>query len=541
MNAFQTHRRAIQLYDNIRNTTHRFTLMLAVAGCVLWAASSCLANEKSTVQAPSASRPNLVFILVDDMGWPDLGCFGNTFNESPHIDRLCREGMRFTDFYAATPVCSSTRSTIQSGQYSTRTGITNFVPGHFRPFERLIEPPINHNLGANPEIQTPGEIFSAAGYATAHFGKWHLEQANDLVQKPGQKFPTLHQDKTQLPENRGYQVTERTIPKTFFKQRGQKPVGPKKIDLLTDMSLWFIEQNRDRPFFLTLSHYAVHIPVETTSTSHQKYFNKPKPKPEPGKPDINNPYYAGMIEDMDRHIGRVLDKLEELGLADNTVVVFTSDNGGLRTLFSSIFSGDGERISSNAPLRDEKGTLYEGGIRVPMIVRWPGKVQPNSVCSEPATTVDLLPTFCQIADVPLPNQKLDGLSLVPLLNSPDTSLARDAIYFHYPHYHHSRPSGAIREGDMKLIEFFDDGSLELYDLRNDIGESNNLAPKMPDRTAAMQKKLADWRKATSAKMPTLNPDFNPDRRTEWGNRFTKMPVQPQENGKSHYHSRIVDR
>ncbi|MBN2295112.1 MAG: sulfatase [Pirellulales bacterium] len=522
---------------------HRLFAFVATAIAILSInalfSTSCLADGAKPKADRSQDRPNLVFILADDMGWPDLRCYGNKFNESPHLDRLCRQGMKFTDFYAATPVCSSTRSTIQTGQYSTRTGITNFVPGHFRPFEKLLEPRIDHNLGAH-EIQTPGELFSAAGYATGYFGKWHLEFGNDLKMHPKLGFATLYRDKAQLPEGRGYQVTDRTIPKSFFKQRGKKPIGPKKIDLFTDMAIWFMEQNKDRPFFLTLAHHAVHIPVETTSKSYKKYLNKPKPKNEPGTPDVHNPYYAGMIEDMDRHIGRVLDKLDELGLADNTIVVYTSDNGGLRIIYTAQFNGDGEIISSNAPLRDEKGSLYEGGIRVPMIVRWPGVVQPGSVCNEPTTTADLLPTFCQMCDVPLPKQVIDGQSLVPLLKAPKSKLARDAIYFHYPHYHHSRPAGAIRERDMKLIEFFDDGSLEIYDLGQDIGESNNLAKKMPERAAAMQKKLAAWRTETGARMPTVNPKFDPARRNEWWNLISKKPLPTKKTGGIYLKSSVKD-
>jgi uncharacterized sulfatase len=278
---------------------------------------------------------------------------------------------------------------------------------------------------------------------------------------------------------------------------------------LTDATLWFIEQNKDNPFFVTLSHHAVHIPVEANTETTAKYKNKPKPSE-----GVNHPVYAAMVEDLDTSIGRILGKLEELELADNTIIVFTSDNGGLRKIYTEV----GEVVSTNAPLRDEKGTLYEGGIRVPMIVRWPGVVRPGSVCPEPTTTADLLPTFCEMAAARPPDQPIDGSSLVPLLKDPAATLGRDAIYFHYPHYHHSRPAGAIRAGDFKLIEFFDDGSLELYNLKDDIGETENLAAAKPQLAGELQQQLAMWRKRVGARMPTRNPKYDPQRAHEWWSR-----------------------
>jgi len=458
---------------------------------------SCIANNGES--AEKGSVPNFVFFLVDDMGWPDLACYGHPFHETPVIDRLAEEGVRFTDFYAATPVCSSTRATIQSGQYSARVGITDFIPGHWRPFERLVVPPIEHRLPH--ELTTPGEALAAAGYATGYFGKWHLGDGPEHA-----------------PDKHGYQVTARQLGGEFNRwrqQQGRPGRGPKGIDLLTDQTIYFIEQHRDRPFFVTLSHHTVHIPLEARPETVAKY--RRKPKPEDG---VNHPVYAAMIEDLDRSVKRILEKLDELGLAGRTMVVFTSDNGGLR----KIYTGVGEVVSTNAPLRDEKGTLYEGGIRVPMIVRFPGVVPPGTVCREPATTADLLPTFCEAAGVPLPEQPIDGASLLPLLKNPNASLKREAIYFHYPHYHHSRPAGAIRAGHWKLIEFFDDGRLELYDLAEDLGESKNLAEAMPGRAAELQKKLAQWRGQVGARMPRPNPEYDPQRAGQWWNRRSGKPL-----------------
>ncbi len=485
----------------------------ATAATTLALAALVLAWDAGPLQAgsrPAASRPNIVFFLIDDMGWPDPSCYGNQFNETPTIDRLAAEGMRFTDFYAATPVCSSTRSTIQSGQYSARTGITDFIPGHYRPFEKLIVPPIEHELPAS--IKTPGDVLAAAGYVTGYFGKWHLGP-----------------DESRGPGLRGYQVTARTLPKEFRQWRGRRSPGPKRIDLLTDQAIWFIRHYKDRPFFLTVSHYAVHIPLEATPESFAKYSKKPKPPT-----GVNNPYYAAMTEDLDRGIARVLKTLDELGLSDRTVIVFTSDNGGLK----KIYTGVGEEVSTNEPLRAEKGTLYEGGIRVPMIVRWPGVVRPGTVCREPATTADLLPTFCEMAGVPLPDQPIDGLSLVPLLKDPSRQLPRDAIYFHYPHYHHSRPAGAIRARDWKLIEFFDGSPLELYNLREDLGEQHNLATKFPDKAKQLRDQLARWRKQVGARMPKPNPNYDPKRAHEWWSRRTNKPLDVQKMAQ-HFKPRLV--
>jgi uncharacterized sulfatase len=460
-------------------------------------APGLLTGAGTHVGEPAADGlPNIVFVLIDDMGWPDLGCYGHLFHETPHIDRLCARGMKFTDFYAATPVCSSTRSTIQSGQYSARTGITDFIPGHWRPFEKLVVPPIEGTL---PEaILTPGDVLRAAGYATGYFGKWHLGP-----------------DATHGPDTRGYEVTARDLGDDFEAWRTTRGPGPKQIDLLTDQALWFIERNRHRPFFVTLSHHAVHIPLEATPGAIEKYEKKPKPPA-----GVNNPVYAAMIEDLDRSVGRLLGALDELGLAERTLVVFTSDNGGLQRTFTGV----GELVSTNAPLRDEKGTLYEGGIRVPMIVRWPGVVEPGTVCREPATTADLMPTFCEAAGAKLPEQPIDGASLVPLLKNAGAALDREAIYFHYPHYHHSRPAGAIRAGDWKLVEFFDGASLELYHLGDDLGETVNLAAKMPEKAEHLQRKLAAWREAVGARMPAPNPDYDPRRAPEWWNRRTNQPI-----------------
>lgn len=455
--------------------------------------------------ASEPAQPNILFLLIDDMGWPDVGCFGHAFHETPVIDSLARQGVRLSDFYAATPVCSSTRSTIQSGQYSARTAVTDFIPGHWRPFEKLVVPPIEHHLPAN--VQTPGDVLQAAGYTTGYFGKWHLGEGAEHA-----------------PDQHGYQVTEQQLGPKFQESRSDRPRGPKSIDFLTDAALWFIDEHQDEPFFLTVSHYAVHIPAEGNSVTTQKYRDKQKPAS-----GVNHPVYAAMTEDLDTSIGRLLAKLEELKIADNTIVVFTSDNGGLR----KIFTGVGEVISTNAPLRGEKGTLYEGGVRVPMIVRWPGVIPAGSMCAAPTTTADLLPTFCAMAGTELPGQPIDGTNLLPLLREPSAELDRSSIYFHYPHYHHSRPAGAIRTGPWKLVEYFDTGELELFHLEEDLGETQNLVARQPERAEQMQSELADWRKETGARMPTVNAKHDPERAMEWWSRRSKKPINIEAMRKSY--------
>ena len=447
--------------------------------------------------AQAERPPNLVFILVDDLGWADLPVYGNTFHETPNIDRLAAQGVRFTDAYAAAPVCSPTRASIQSGQYPARVGITDFIPGHWRPYEKVTVP-TNRHQHLPLDITTMGEALQEAGYATGYFGKWHLGGVQAGLG----------------PEDQGYDEAVVYQGWGHF-ELGDKLVPPQDVepddyltDVLTDKSVAFVEAHQDAPFFVTLAHFAVHIPLEAQDSLIAKYEAKPKPDVGPG-----NPIYAAMIEHVDESVGRVLDALDSLDLAENTVVVFYSDNGGLVERFDK---ADGVVVSTNAPLRDEKGSLYEGGIREPLIVRWPGTVEPGQTSEALMTSPDLFPTFAEIAGASLPeDQTIDGISLVPVLEgeAPDTSRA---IYWHYPHYHHSAPAGAIREGDYKLIAFYDDGRLELYNLAEDAGETNNLADVMPEKAQALQAKLAQWRADVGAEMPMSNPDFDVARRGEWG-------------------------
>jgi arylsulfatase A len=435
------------------------------------------AGRKSSVQIPA--KPNIVFILIDDMGWTDLACYGNRFHETPNIDTLASEGMKFTDAYAACPVCSPTRASIMAGQYPARVGITDFIPGHWRPYEKLIVP--ENRLQLPLESVTIGEALKEKGYATCYIGKWHLGGKNFNPDKQGFDEVVL----------------------------GVKNQNDKQVSGFTDKAIEFIEAKKNEPFFLYLSHHTVHIPLEAPQKLIEKYRKKPKPAG-----GVNNPIYAAMVEHLDNNVGRIVKKLDELDLTRQTLFIFFSDNGGLYQPFGG-YNGDKSPVSTNAPLRGEKGTLYEGGIREPLLVRWPGVVRPGTTCNVPVTSVDFYPTFLEIIGAKAPaNQPLDGESILPLLKQTGT-LGRDAIYWHYPHYHHSRPAGAIRQGKWKLIEFYEDGSLELYDLSKDIGEKNNLAGRMQQKVAQLQKNLADWRASVKAKMPTPNPDYDPARANEW--------------------------
>lgn len=431
------------------------------------------------LEAESGRRkPNILFILIDDMGWSDLGCYGRAFHETPHIDGLARQGMRFTDAYAACPVCSPTRASIMSGQYPARVGVIDFIPGHWRPYEKL-RVPSNRTQYLPLEIVTLAETLQSAGYVTGHIGKWHLG---------GQEHS---------PEKQGFD---------FAWQQGRNR-NDKQVTAFTERAIEFIEANRDKPFFLHLSHHTVHIPLEAPPELIEKYEKKSKPSA-----GVNNPTYAAMVEHLDRSVGRLLRKLDELNLSDDTVVIFFSDNGGLRQMYT----GEGPIVTTNAPLRDEKGTVYEGGIRVPLIVRWPGVVEPGSLCHTPVSSVDFYPTLLDVTKTQKPEgQTLDGESLVPLLRQKG-KLPDRALYWHYPVYHHSTPAGAIREGDWKLIEFFDDARPELYNLREDIGEQDDLAIQQPAKASELQRKLTAWRKSVDAAMPAPNPDYDPSRRGEWG-------------------------
>ena len=439
------------------------------------------AAEKPT----PASRPNIIFFLVDDMGWTDVGCMGSRFYETPNIDRLALQGMKFTQAYSACTVCSPTRAAILTGQYPARLHITDWIPGHVQPLAKLKVPDWTMHLPL--ETINIARLLKPEGFALASIGKWHLGNA---------KF---------WPDKQGFDLNvagfEKGHPSSYFSpyRIPTLPDGPKGeflSDRLTDEALKFVEQNKNRPFFLYLPHYAVHTPLMAKPEVIEKY----KKKADLTAPQ-HNAVYAGLIESVDDSIGRIMKKLDELKLTENTIVIFNSDNGGL--------------ISStgvNLGLRAGKGSAYEGGVRVPLIVKWPGVTKAGSVCETPVISVDYLPTMLAMDGVAgSSKQPVDGESLVPLLKQTG-ALNRDTIYWHYPHYHPggATPYGAVREGDLKLIEFYEDNHVELYNLKDDLAEKKDLAKTMPDQAAALRRKLQQWRASVGAQMPTPNPDYRPN-------------------------------
>lgn len=470
---------------------NRREVILAILSSALYG----IRPETATASS-KRSNPNFVFLFMDDLGWADLGCYGNEFHETSNIDRLAREGMKFTDAYAACPVCSPTRASTLTGKYPARLDITDWIPGRKpQPSEKLIAPRFSQQLPL--EEVTLAEALGRAGYISASIGKWHLGDESYYPEKQGFALNFLG---SAMGYTRSYFCQPEEV------EAGECQEGEYLTDRLTDEALKFIQKNRGKPFFLYLPHYAVHTPIEGKKDKVEKYqanFKRLGIKA--------NSEYAAMVESSDDSVGRIMRKLNELKLDERTVVIFTSDNGGLRYEQKST-----QAVTSNAPLRAGKGHLYEGGIREPLIVRWPGAIKPGSTCDLPVTSTDFFPTMLEIAGITRrPGEGLDGESLVPLLKRTG-GLKRRAIYWHYPHYSNQggEPGGAIRYGDHKLIEFYEDQRLELYDLRRDLGERKNLAATMPRKAATLRSMLDDWRKSVGAKMPTPNPDFDASRTAE---------------------------
>jgi arylsulfatase A-like enzyme len=461
---------------------------------------------------------NFVFILIDDLGWKDLGCYGSEYYETPNLDRLARDGMRFTDAYASCPVCSPTRASVLSGKYPATVGVTDWIDWgkHVHPARgKLIDVPYVDHLPL--EEKSLASALKEGRYNTWHMGKWHL--GGKLYYPDEHGFDVnvagCHWG---MPFN-GY-FSPYDIPTL---ENG--PEGEYLTDRLTDEAIRLIEQNDGKPFFLNLWYYSVHIPIQAKPEYIERFESKAKAmgldRVEPfeegdffpceHKKDRrivrrliqSDPAYAAMVYGLDENIGRLFEAIDRAGQAENTVVIFTSDNGGLATAEGS--------PTSNAPLSEGKGWMYEGGTREPLIVRWPGVVEPGSQCSVPVTSTDFYPTMLQAAGLDLmPEQHCDGVSLLPLLKGAGT-LDREAIFWHYPHYGNQggTPGSSVRAGDHKLIEFFEDGHVELYDLREDIGEERDLAQAEPRLAQQLQEMLADWREKVKAKIPQPNPDYVP--------------------------------
>jgi len=456
-----------------------------------------------------AEKPNIILVFIDDLGWKDIGCYGNDFVETPHIDKLASMGVRFTDAYAAGAVCSPTRCAVQSGQNQARIGITAHIPGHWRPFERVITPLTTMALPL--DTFTVAEALKETGYRTGYIGKWHLGG--------GAGFQ---------PNDQGYDFTAVIggphLPGKYRVQ-GRKDLQPKpnqyRTDFEADLSIDFIKENKDRPFFLMLSPFAVHIPLGAMSEKVEKYREKAKAS---GR-SLPHPVYAAMVEHCDDMVGRIVDAVEAEGLTQKTMIVFTSDNGGLRSRYDYRESAD-DIVTSMAPLKGEKGSLHEGGVRVPLIIKYPPLAQAGAVCSEPAISYDYYPTFVDLAGGTLPEfQTIDGMSLRPLFKQPQAKLDRGALHWHYPHFHHDRPASSIRERDWKMIEYLDGTKdTELYHLAADIGETKNLAKEKPGRVEDLKKKLKKWRHRVSARMPIPNPSYDAKLAPQWWSMRSGKPI-----------------
>ncbi|MBX3744527.1 MAG: sulfatase-like hydrolase/transferase [Verrucomicrobiae bacterium] len=476
----------------------RFRVLVTVALALL-----CLARVAPATNAP----PNVILIVVDDLGAHDLGHTGSRFHATPALDRLAASGMTFTQAYAASTVCSPTRAAILTGKYPARLRVTDWIRGHDFPQAKLRPPDWTRQL-PHAEI-TLAEHLRQLGYATFHLGKWHLGGDGSAPEDHG--F-----DRNLGGDHRGQ-------PPSYFSpyRIPSLPDGPEG-EYLTDRealeAVRFIAASKDRPFFLNYWPYTVHTPLQApadlVATHRRRAAEHPGPQ--------NHPTYAAMIERLDAAVARILDALDAHGLTERTLIAFTSDNGGLVL---------GQHPpTSNAPLRAGKGSPYEGGHRVPLTLRWPGVTTPGSWSATPVSSIDLLPTLLAAVGATLPDTpgtRIDGRNLAPLLRDPTAALDREALFWHYPHYHPggSTPYAAIRSGHWKLIQYYETGRHELYDLASDPGESNDLAGAQPERVLALSRQLFAWQNRVGAQWPMANP------------RWESTPIAPDPDGTVRLHAR----
>ncbi len=431
-------------------------------------------------------QPNIIFILADDLGYSQVGCYGTKYYQTPHIDNLANEGMRFTNAYAACSVCSPTRASIMTGKYPARLHLTNFIAGNNRDDYPLKKPDWQKFLPL--EEVTVAELLKEKGYRTAIFGKWHLS----IEKMPPESLPYN-------PDKQGFDESFVTYkPSGNMIQPWQEAENDAhNVDTITSRALDFLERNKTNPFFLFVSHNTIHNPLKEKAASIRKYEES-----DASKEPENNPVIGAMIERLDKSCGKIVDKVNELGLDENTVIIFFSDNGGLET------------DAAQTPLRRGKGWFYEGGIREPFIVRWKGKIKPQTKSASLVSSIDFLPTFMELAGISDIPPNVDGKSLVPVFKNPSEEV-HQTLFWHFPHYHNGPPCGAVRDGKWKLIEWYEAGLLgdqehafELYNLEEDEGETTDLAGIMKDKTKELATKLTEWRKEVDAQMPVPNPDYN---------------------------------
>lgn len=460
-----------------------FKLFVLILTSVLF---GCKKNQKQKINTEN-KQWNVVFILADDMGWNQVKYHGITnYYDTPNIDDIASSGMSFTNAYAAAPICSPARASIMTGKYPARLHLTDYLPGNSYPYAPLLSAE-QRKEGLSMDEVTLAEMFQEQGYTTGHFGKWHLNKDKNYVMgRPGD------------PGSQGFDDVLATVkPEPDSESKDAHHVGQ-----ITDRTLQFIENNKDKPFFAYVSHHVVHRPL----MEDQDLINSYKTK-QHNENKVNNPIMGAMIERMDRSVGRILTKLEDLNLTDNTIIIFFSDNGGFKY------------YQDQAPLRGGKAMVFEGGIRVPFAIKWPGVIKPGTVSDVPMITNDFFPTLAEIIGGVADDKEIDGVSLVPVFRG-EESIERDALFWHFPHYHRQgyKPSGAVRIGDYKLIEWYEksiqglDYQYNLYNIKDDIGESNNLAKEMPELVIKMKNRLHKWLKDVDANQMKINPNFNYEKR-----------------------------
>jgi arylsulfatase A-like enzyme len=483
----------------------RRRMLRMVAG----SAGSVVFMRRASAVEPNA-RPNVIFILADDLGWSDTALYGGDLVETPNLARLAKTSVQFTNAYSAAPVCSPTRASFMTGKYPARLHMTTWYEASQKPpMNKKLIPPVT--VGDLPLTETTvAEVLHEAGYLTAHVGKWHLGSAGFY------------------PENQGFDIniggTFWGAPQThFYPYKGTKYFGSEAryiphlewgkpgeylADRLTTEALDIMSKAREQPFYLNLWFHSVHVPAEAPESLVESY----KQKLHPGL-HHTNATYAAMVGNLDTNIGRVLDHIEKLGIADRTIVVFGSDNGGY------IGKWQGARVTDNYPLRSGKGSLYEGGIRVPLMVRWPGTGAQGKSSEEPVISNDFFPTVLDMAGLlgDASYERTDSRSLLPLLKDPHGRLDRERLFFHYPHYYETTtPVSAVRERNWKLLQYLEDERCELYNLTNDLSERNDLASRQPERAAQLREQLESWRNAVNAQMPSRNPKVAfTDRQHRW--------------------------
>ncbi len=475
-------------------TKRRFLIAIT---CLLVTAAKCADATAATTRSHSDERPpNILFLLVDDWGWTDARCLGSDLYQTPNIDQFKNDSVNFDNGYSACTVCSPTRGALMTGMYPARTHLTNYIPGARQPAGPLRNPDWTRRL--EHRHVTIAEALREAGYRTAHLGKWHLTPFQD--EEVEEYLPQKHGFEVNIGGNKWGQPGSYFHPYSReIRSIGDLPPGGEDGDYLTDRltseAVRLMREWKDEPFFLHLAYYAVHTPIQPKPELLAKYQDLVKPGAR-----HTHPGYAAMVESVDESLGTLRKQLQELNLDDRTIIFLTSDNGGVR------------RITDNVPLRSGKSDLYEGGVRVPTMIHWPGTVDAGTTCSEPVITVDFYPTMLEMAGTDGDaghNKDVDGLSLVPLLSDPESSLDRQAIYWHYPHYQAATPYGAVRSGPWRLIEFYEDMHVELYNLVDDIGETNDLSSQLPEQTEKLRSMLHSWRQEVGAQMPTRVKDYSP--------------------------------